>query len=318
MDQKLAYEILGIEENTYIFNISLEYLKKQYRKMALKYHPDKNGNTPLSTLKFQQINEAYEYLKREIIVSSQYCNYTDEEDLEYGDRGQDLNSSLYFDILKEFMKTVFEGTYNEILSKVVKDVIITGKKITAKLFDELDKDTVLNIYSFLSNHRTLLHLNEDVLDMIRGIVVKKYDNVQIYKLNPSINDLINNNVYKLNVNNELFLVPLWNNESYYDSSGCEIIVICEPELPYDITIDEDNNICVDYSVLLKDDLYKLIQENEKLYVTIGSKIFPIPLSHLYMKREQFYRIKNEGLPQPQNDMYNISEKTDIIVKIILI
>jgi len=315
MDQKLAYEILGIEKNTYIFNISLEYLKKQYRKMALKYHPDKNGNTQESTLKFQQINEAYEYLKREIIISNQYCNTEDTED---ETTSPDLNSSLYFDILKEFMKTVFEGTYNEILSKVVKDIIITGKKITATLFDELDKDTVLNIYSFLSNHRLLLHLSEEVLDMIRGIVVKKYDNVQIYKLNPSINDLINNNVYKLHINNELFLVPLWNNESYYDSSGCEIIVICEPELPYDITIDEDNNICVDYSILLRDDLYKLIQENEKLYVTIGSKIFPIPLSQLYMKREQFYRIKNEGLPQTQNDMYNISKKTDIIVKIILL
>jgi hypothetical protein len=315
MDQKIAYEILGIEQNTYIFNITLEYLKKQYRKMALKYHPDKNGNTPESTIKFQQINEAYEYLKREIIISNQYCNREDPED---ETTSPDLNSSLYFDILKEFMKTVFEGTYNEMLSKVVKDIIITGKKITATLFDELDKDTVLNIYSFLSNHRLLLHLSEDVLDMIRGIVVKKYDNVQIYKLNPSINDLINNNVYKLHVNNELFLVPLWNNESYYDSSGCEIIVICEPELPYDITIDEDNNICVDYSILLRDDLYKLIQENEKLYVTIGSKIFPIPLSELYMKREQFYRIKNEGLPQSQNDMYNISEKTDIIVKIILL
>jgi hypothetical protein len=316
MDQKLAYEVLGIEENTYIFNISLEYLKKQYRKMALRYHPDKNGNTPDSTLKFQQINEAYEYLKREIIISNKYCNYTEDVENENTDSG--LNSSLYFDILKEFMKTVFEGTYNEILSKVVKDIVITGKQITSKLFDELDKDTVLNIYSFLSNHRLLLHLSEDVLDMIRGIVVKKYDNVQIYKLNPSINDLINNNVYKLHVNNELFLVPLWNNESYYDSSGCEIIVICEPELPHDITIDEDNNICVDYSILLRDELYKLIQENEKLYVTIGGKIFPIPLSQLYMKSEQFYRIKNEGLPQAQNDIYNISDKTDIIVKINLL
>ena len=316
MDQKLAYETLGIEKNTYIFNITLEYLKKQYRKMALKYHPDKNGNTPESSLKFQQINEAYEYLKREIIISNKYCNYA--EDVE--DRGgePDLNSSLYFDILKEFMKTVFEGTYNEILSKVVKDIIITGKKITAKLFDELDKDTVLNIYSFLSNHRLLLHLNDDILGLIREIVLKKYDNVQIYKLNPSINDLINNNVYKLHVNNELFLVPLWNNESYYDSSGCEIIVICEPELPYDITIDEDNNICVDYSIVLRDELYKLIQENEKLYVTVGEKVFPIPLSQIFMKREQFYRIKNEGLPHPQNDIYNISEKTDIIVKITLL
>ena len=204
------------------------------------------------------------------------------------------------------------------LSKVVKDIIITGKKITATLFDELDKDTVLNIYTFLSNHRSLLHLSEEVLELVREIVIKKYDNVQIYKLNPSINDLINNNVYKLHINDELFLVPLWNNESYFDSSGCEIIVICEPELPYDITVDEDNNICVDYSIVLQDELYKLIQENEKLYLTIGGKLFQIPLSQLYMKKEQFYRIKNEGLPKLQNDMYNISEKTDIIVKITLL
>ena len=44
----------------------------------------------------------------------------------------------------------------------------------------------------------------------------------------------------------------------------------------------------------------------------------LPLSQIFMKREQFYRIKNEGLPHPQNDIYNISEKTDIIVKITLL
>ena len=62
MDQKLAYEVLGIEENTYIFNISLEYLKKQYRKMALRYHPDKNGGNQESINMTQKINEAYETL----------------------------------------------------------------------------------------------------------------------------------------------------------------------------------------------------------------------------------------------------------------
>ena len=44
----------------------IELIKKKYHKMALQNHPDKNGNTPESNEKFKQINEAYNYLKREI------------------------------------------------------------------------------------------------------------------------------------------------------------------------------------------------------------------------------------------------------------
>ena len=231
MNYKDAFEILEIDLTEIGYNdISLEYLKKQYRRLALKNHPDKNGNTPESNEKFQKINEAYHYLKREIkhlnpedLEQDENSNNEEEEDLQ--------TSSLYFNILRSFMKTVFEGKYNDILSKIVNDIMTTGKKISAKLFDGLDKDTTLNIYTFLSNNKTTLHLSQEILDVIRGIVVKKYDNVEIYKLNPSISDLLNNNLYKLFVNDELFLVPLWHNESYFDASGCEIMVICEPELP---------------------------------------------------------------------------------------
>jgi hypothetical protein len=90
-------------------------------------------------------------------------------------------------------------------------------------------------------------------------VLKKYDNVQIYKLNPSIDDLLNNNFYKLYIENELFLVPLWYNESYFDISGSEIIVICEPELPKGMQIDDDNNILVEHEIdmnLVKESLLK--------------------------------------------------------------
>ena len=38
------------------------YITKAYRIASLKYHPDKNENSPESTAKFQQINEAYQYL----------------------------------------------------------------------------------------------------------------------------------------------------------------------------------------------------------------------------------------------------------------
>jgi len=311
---KDAFEILEIDfTSTKYEDLSLEYLKKQYRKLALKNHPDKNGNTDESTKKFQKINEAYHYLKREI----KHLNY---DDLEDDINGEDdlFNSSLYSDILKGFMKTVFEGKYNELLTKIVNDIITAGKRTSVKLFDDLDKDTAFNIYTFLSNNRSVLHLSQEILDIIREIVVKKYDNVEVYKLNPSINDLLNNNLYKLYVHDDLYLVPLWHNESYFDGSGCEIIVICEPELPEGIEIDDDNNIFITKEIYGYNDVLNMILLNKSIQINIGEKEYDIPISNLYMKREQYYRIKNEGLSKLKRDIYDVSEKSDIIVKIVII
>ena len=315
MNYKDAFEILEIDLTEIGYNdISLEYLKKQYRRLALKNHPDKNGNTAESTEKFKQINEAYHYLKREI----KHLEPEDFEEETQNTEDDSQSSSLYFDILRSFMKTVFEGKYNDLLSKIVNDITTVGKKISTKLFDDLDKDTALNIYTFLSNNRSTLHLSQEILDVVRGIVVKKYNNVEVYKLNPSIIDLLNNNLYKLYVNNELFLVPLWHNESYFDGSGCEIMVICEPELPNGITIDDDNNICVETEISAYHQLPDDIMNDNFVRIEIGGKEFNIPLSHLYMKREQYYRIKNEGLSKIRKDIYDVSEKTDIIVKVKII
>ena len=315
MNYKDAFEILEIDfTHTKYEDLSLEYLKKQYRKLALKNHPDKNGNTHESNEKFQKINEAYHYLKREI----KHLNYDDIEDDIKGEDDNSVNSSLYSDILKGFMKTVFEGKYNEVLTKIVNDIITAGKRTSVKLFDDLDKDTTFNIYTFLSNNRSVLHLSQEILEVIREIVVKKYDNVEVYKLNPSINDLINNNLYKLYVHDELYLVPLWHNESYFDGSGCEIIVICEPELPEGIQIDDDNNIFIIKEIYGYSDLLNMILLNKSIQITIGEKEYEIPVSNLYMKREQYYRIKNEGLSKVKRDIYDVSEKSDIIVKVVII
>jgi DnaJ-class molecular chaperone len=307
MNYKNAFEILEIDLSIVSYNnITIEYLTKQYRKLALKNHPDKNGNSAESNEKFKKINEAYQYLKREI----KHLNSTNlQEDTNF----ESEESFIYFDILKEFTKTMFEGTYNELLSKIVQDIMNAGKKISVKLFDELNKDAALNIYIFLSNHRSTLHLSSDILDNIREIVVKKYDNVEIYKLNPSIYDIMNNNIYKLYINEELFLVPLWHNESYYEmSSGNEIIVLCEPELPKNINLDDDNNICTNIEIKIDNNMF---QNSIPIKINIADKEFCIPLSELFIKSEQVYRIKNEGISKTKKDIYDIREKTDIIVKI---
>ena len=51
------YEVLGIEKGA-----SEEEIKRAFRKMALKYHPDRNQGDKEAEEKFKEVNEAYSVL----------------------------------------------------------------------------------------------------------------------------------------------------------------------------------------------------------------------------------------------------------------
>lgn len=76
MDYKDYYKTLGVERKS-----SADEIRAAYRKLAMKYHPDKNPGDKKAEEKFKEINEAYQVLSDEQKrahydrLGSAYSNY---------------------------------------------------------------------------------------------------------------------------------------------------------------------------------------------------------------------------------------------------
>jgi hypothetical protein len=345
MDIKRALEILEITE---ISNLNKNYIKKKYYKMALKYHPDKNNNTANATYKFQQISESYNYLLNELThlnIGKNDCDGEDEGEDEDDDDLYTFVSSNdnqfssktnvedpipdYVKLLSTFVSALFNQFNNnnatnklihEIFEKIVIGYNLLSLSYLQKIFAELDKNNATDVYNLLYKYKDIFYINEDTLDLVSVIIKEKYQNDKLVILKPSLNDLMNNNIYKLYVDEILYLVPLWHNEMYFDApNGGEIIVLCQPILPPSVTIDENNNIYVVKEINIIHELSELILNNKGVSLYIDERCITIPTEQLFMKSEQFYVFKGDGFAViNENDIYNITNKGDIIIKILLV
>lgn len=104
------FDILGIQQG-----INAEELKKAYRDLSKKYHPDANHNNPLRDLaeaKFKEINEAYEKIKEylEKGFSSEEETYDYSEDV--------TENESYFNILNRKLVITKEHVFYLNLEKL--------------------------------------------------------------------------------------------------------------------------------------------------------------------------------------------------------
>jgi hypothetical protein len=290
MNSILAREIIGFDENEII---TAEELKRKYRRLALQFHPDKNGNSAESAENFKMIHDAYEYLQMHI------GSQTEDEPPEASDD--------YMTMLQRFIESIIQSPN---MSEIIKEIVMNGcKKMSTRLFENMSKDTSMELLSFISKHRNILHIDPDTILCVREIILEKYKNDQIYILNPSLDDLLENNVYKLDIEGKIYLVPLWHSEVYFDGSGCDIIVQCIPDLPANMYIDENNalhvNINAPFTISLLDSPVVLFK--------LGKQSFPLQVQ---FKKTQTCYLHNQGISViDEKNMYNIFPKGGVYVKI---
>lgn len=307
MDIQQACVIMEIDMNK-LHLLTQKTLKITYRQMALKTHPDKN-KSPDATKQFQQVGEAYNMILEELNMED--SNDSDDCDI---DRGDESNQNTeYTHIFQSFVKSIVKGEYNDILTIAVQKIIGNCDDITIKLFEGMDRDRAMLIYDFIIKYKLALHIDDSIIQKVKDLIVKKYDNVDIYTVNPTIDDIIENNVFKLDVEGKTYFVPLWHSELLFEKPNkSDLIVKCIPILPENITIDENNNIIVVINITFSYSLFDM----GNIEFFIGKKRYNIPLDCLKVVPIQQYVFYNKGITKINGDnIYNVEDCGDVIAMV---
>jgi cytoskeletal protein RodZ len=145
------------------------YITKAYRIASLKYHPDKNENSPESTAKFQQINEAYQYLMSKSNTNTTTTTTTTTTELP--------SPSSYHDIFVFFIRAMFNRSGIQPVNVNSDDIEAALMHIISSNYDKLlhtlDKSTAVAVYEFMREYADILHLPSDALEKMFKIVSDK-------------------------------------------------------------------------------------------------------------------------------------------------
>jgi hypothetical protein len=313
MDSKQARNILNLK-----YNYTLEELKKNYRLLALKHHPDKNENSEESCNKFKDINSAYLFLLNFDI------SHESHETSDFKDDENNPSSYSYSSIFRIFIQsllkkmTVVSQENNTItINMLLKIIVEDCHELSLKMFEDLDKNVAYNVYEIITTYYKFFHISEEKMVLFERIMRDKMALDNLVVISVSLDDLFgDNNIYVLDHDNKTYYIPLWHTELYYnlgetDNKSVDLIVRCIPTIPPHIYIDANNDIYVDIRMKITDLLEKRCIEFE-----VGGKIFMIDASVLYIKNNQSYVLSGCGIPIINSkNIYDTSEKSSIIVNI---
>lgn len=296
---------MQINECIELLEIKVPYneneLKKAYYKKCLIYHPDKNKN---GLEMFKKVQEAYEKLKKYDIKEYKkgtFNKFCEEEN---------INELSYVELLNKYINS-FSNKYgwsNDFIKNSIEKLLINAQDVSLKFYEHLELEKSLEIYEYISKYSELFNIGGGLLEKMNKVLKDKIKDEKIVILNPCMRDIINDNIYVLELGEDKFYVPLWHNELYYKN---DYIVRIIPDLEKNIYIDDENNIHIS--------IYKEIKELielENIELDIGGKEIKIKVNELLIKKYQVKVLKNEGISKiNEKDIFKNKERGNILVHI---
>ena len=274
--------------------INMDIVKKQYRRKALQYHPDKN-NSENSTAEFLLIKEAYHYLSNNADIDmSENMNYAND----------------LFSFLRQSLHSSNENLMqNKVFQVILTKIVECCEAKALDLLEKLDKTVLVKINDVFKLYADVFHFSEGFLKSVEEIMVNKIQKDECVILNPFLDDLWENNLYKMVEKGGTFLIPLWHHELVYDNSGCDLYVKIIPVLPDNVKIDEKNNIHVELSYNIQD-----LWGKHMIEFYLGKKRIRFSREQLYLRQNQTIVLCKQGISNINlENIYDISRKSDIII-----
>lgn len=282
MDNNYACLVLGIEDTS----PTLDIIKKHYRIKALMHHPDKGGNKD----EFILINNAYEFL-----INNE-C---------------DDKNKTYEEILIDFLNNLNLGVHSNLVNTIFKNILLECEEKVLTFLYSINKSYLLIILNIIKQYESIFIFNKNIIEKIEKIYNSKIENDENIILNPLIDHLFQDNVFKLQLDNNIIIVPLWHKELIYEDTNKTTYIYINPVLPNNIEIDSNNNIIVN----LRENIKNILNKIEYSF-NIGNTIISINVNKIKLKSYQQIILNNKGISKiNNNNVIDNSKKTNIIVNL---
>jgi hypothetical protein len=199
----------------------------------------------------------------------------------------------------------------KLLHTILGMVTTACEKTLLENLEKLDNAVLTRIYEIANSYKDVLHIEEDILNKIQIIISSKKKNEECIILNPLIDDLMDNNLYKMTVNGNTIIIPLWHHDLLYDNSGGDINVKCLPILPDNVRLDEENNIHVNVIYAIQD-----VWKEKYVAIHVGKYIYPLEISLLKLMEDQTVIFVKQGISKINTvSVYDVSKKSDVYIHV---